>query len=185
MPTESPELMPEHLPAPIPHKADIREKIALGLALVLSTTFFTAALVASTNFGVQIPTCVTNVPPFTEGKIIESKNRGDKRIEVHAVAKMWLFDMGDDNAGELRIPEGCEVNLFLTSNDVVHGFHIEGKNVNLMAVPGAVNNLAIRFDKAGDYRVVCHEYCGVQHQAMAAVIKVLPDAEYNKLFEGQ
>jgi cytochrome c oxidase subunit II len=188
MPTDIPttisEPTPEHQPAPQAHKTDIREKIAFGLAIAVSTIFFTAALVASTNFGVQIPTCVTTVQPFTEGKIIESKNTADKRIEVQAVAKMWVFDMGDDNAGELRIPVGSEVNLYLTSSDVVHGFHIEGRNVNLMAIPGAVNNLTIRFDHAGTYPIICHEYCGIQHQAMAGVIKVLPTEEYNKIFEG-
>ncbi len=159
---------------------DPLEKIAIGLALSMMTVFFSAVVFASAGLGVGVPTCVTNLPPFAEGKIIRGSG---KNIEVHAVAKMWMFDMGDANIGELRVPEGTEVNLYLASGDVVHGFHIEGKNVNLMAVPGAVNNTKVMFDKIGEYKIVCHEYCGIQHQMMAGVIKVMPEAEYNKTMQ--
>jgi cytochrome c oxidase subunit 2 len=159
---------------------DKMEKIAIALAGGLVTTFFGAVLIASTQYNVGVPTCVTTLPPFKESKIIEGKN---KKIEVHAIAKMWAFDMGDTNIGELRVPEGAEVNFFLVSTDVVHGFHIEGTNVNMMAIPGAVNNLKARFDKAGNYTIICHEYCGVQHQAMAGMVKVMTNAEYQKAMQ--
>jgi cytochrome c oxidase subunit II len=159
---------------------DAFEKLAIGLAILLISTFFGAVLFATVQYNVSVPTCVTSLPPFKESKIIERK---DKKIEVHVLATMWLFDMGDTNPGELRLPVGADVNLFLASSDVVHGFHIEGKNVNLMAVPGAVNNVQVRFDRIGEYRIVCHEYCGVQHQAMAGVIKVLSDADYEKALQ--
>jgi cytochrome c oxidase subunit II len=156
------------------------EKYAIAIAVTMMTVFFGAVLVSAAKYNVDVPTCVTSLPPFKESKIIESKN---KKIEVHALAKMWLFDMGDTNPGELRVPVGAEVNLFVASGDVVHGLHIEGKNVNLMAVPGAVNNIKVTFDKVGEYPVICHEYCGVQHQAMAGVIKVLSDADYEKALQ--
>jgi len=45
-----------------------------------------------------------------------------------------------------------------------------------MAVPGAVNGMRVRFDREGEYPVLCHEYCGIGHQGMAAkfVISALP-----------
>jgi len=55
---------------------------------------------------------------------------------------------------------------------VVHGFHIERKAVNLMAVPGAVNKVTVKFTDAGVYRIVCHEYCGVGHQNMMGLVNV-------------
>jgi cytochrome c oxidase subunit 2 len=60
----------------------------------------------------------------------------------------------------------------LSSADVTHGMQIIGTNVNLMAVPGAVNFARVKFDEAGDYLVVCNEYCGAQHHNMAGHIHV-------------
>jgi cytochrome c oxidase subunit 2 len=35
-----------------------------------------------------------------------------------------------------------------------------------MAIPGAINKMEVVFNKAGIYRVVCNDYCGVGHPAM-------------------
>jgi cytochrome c oxidase subunit 2 len=39
-------------------------------------------------------------------------------------------------------------------------------------MPGYVNKLRVRFPAAGDYEVLCLEYCGVAHHAMRTVIRV-------------
>jgi len=83
------------------------------------------------------------------------------------VARMWAFD-----PPEVRVPPGAEVDLYLSALDVTHGVYIEKTNVNLMAVPGAVNAARVRFDKEGEYSVICHEYCGVAHQNMMGKIIV-------------
>jgi cytochrome c oxidase subunit II len=156
---------------------DKYEKYALIIATALCMTFFGAVVYASTGLGVQLPTCITDIPPFKVGEIVEN----GKNIKVNVVAKMWLFDMGDENANILRVPQGSTVNFYLTSADVVHGFHIDGRNVNLMAVPGAITNSVIRFDKVGEYNIVCHEYCGIMHQQMAGKIIVMSDADYQQM----
>jgi cytochrome c oxidase subunit 2 len=40
------------------------------------------------------------------------------------------------------------------------------------AMPGYVNRLQVRFTEAGEYEVLCLEYCGLAHHGMRAVIKV-------------
>ena len=75
-------------------------------------------------------------------------------------------------AGRNLDPPGSTADIYLSTADVTHGMQIVGTNVNLMAVPGAVNYARVKFDKAGDYLVVCNEYCGIQHHNMAARIHV-------------
>jgi len=121
---------------------------------------FLAALVyAATRMNITVPTCVTDVAPFKEGRVVD---KGNGRYEVHMVAKMWAFD-----PPEVRLPPGAEVDLYLSALDVTHGLYIERTNVNLMAVPGTVNAARVRFDQEGEYSVICHEYCGAGHHFMA------------------
>lgn len=115
-------------------------------------------------FGIDLPTCLTDVRPFADAKVIE---QGPHRYEVHYVARMWKFEPAD-----LNVETGSTVDIYLSTVDVTHGMQIIGTNVNLMAVPGAVNYARVKFDKAGEYLVVCNEYCGIQHHNMAARIHV-------------
>lgn len=115
-------------------------------------------------FGIDLPTCLTDVRPFADAKVLE---QGAKRYEVHYVARMWKFEPAD-----LNVETGSTVDIYLSTADVTHGMQIVGTNVNLMAVPGAVNYARVKFDRAGDYLVVCNEYCGIQHHNMASRIHV-------------
>jgi cytochrome c oxidase subunit 2 len=141
---------------------DRTERLILLAAGFLMAVFFIAIVYAATGLGINVPTCVTNVAPFTEGKVID---KGDNHYEVHVVAKMWAFD-----PPEVRLPPGAKVDLYLSAKDVTHGLYIEHTNVNLMAVPGAVNAAQVTFDQP--------EYCGIGHQNMAGkfVIGALPAA---------
>src|SRR5215217_6474137 len=91
----------------------------------------------------------------------------EKTYQVYAVAQMWQFQ-----PSEIYIPVGSEVDFYVTSKDVVHGFNIAQKNVNLMAVYGNINKSTVKFDKPGVYTITCHEYCGVGHQNMQAQVIV-------------
>lgn len=115
-------------------------------------------------FGIGLPTCLTDVRPFRDAKVIE---QAPKRYEIHYVARMWKFE-----PPEINIVPGSTADIYLSTADVVHGVQIAGTNFNLTAVPGAVNYARVKFDKAGDYTVVCNEYCGTAHHGMAGVIHV-------------
>ncbi len=137
---------------------DRAENIALFIAGTLMTLFFAALVYSAAGLDISLPTCVTDVAPFKQGKVID---KGDNHYEVHMVAKMWAFD-----PPEVRLPPGADVDLYLSALDVTHGLYIEHTDVNLMAVPGAVNAARVRFDHEGEYPVICHEYCGLGHQNM-------------------
>jgi len=130
--------------------------------------FFAALVYAAAGLNISIPTCVTDMVPFKQGQVID---KGNNHYEVHMVAKMWAFD-----PPEVRLPPGADVDLYLSALDVTHGMYIEHTNVNLMAVPGAVNAARVRFDREGTYGVICHEYCGVGHQNMMGKIVIVKGA---------
>jgi cytochrome c oxidase subunit 2 len=147
---------------------DRAENTALVLAGLVMTIFFAALVYSAAGLNITLPTCVTDVAPFTEGKVID---KGDNHYEVHLVAKMWAFD-----PPEVRLPPGADVDLYLSALDVTHGLYIEQTNVNLMAVPGSVNAARVRFDTEGEYGMICHEYCGLGHQNMMGKIVIAKGA---------
>ena len=141
------------------------EKVILGIAL--SGCAITLGLVgyAALRLGISVPTCVTNVTPFTEGQFI---THSPSRYEVHMLAKMWAFE-----PNVIQVPAGSTVDFYITSKDVTHGFYIDKTNVNLMSVPNVVNYAQAKFTKPGKYSILCHEYCGTAHHAMFGMVEVL------------
>jgi cytochrome c oxidase subunit 2 len=140
------------------------EKKILVAASIFAVALFGVILLSVRLFGIDLPTCLTDVRPFKDAKVIE---QGPKRYEIHYVARMLKFDPPD-----VTMPAGSTADVYVASADVTHGLQIIGTNVNLEVVPGAVNFARVKFDKPGDYLVVCNEYCGMQHHNMAARIHV-------------
>jgi cytochrome c oxidase subunit II len=112
----------------------------------------------------DLPECLPYDKSYEEARVVKLD---EKTYQVYAVAQMWQFQ-----PSEIYIPVGSEVDFFVTSKDVVHGFNIFQKNVNLTAVYGNINKHTVKFDKPGVYKITCHEYCGVGHQNMQAQVIV-------------
>ena len=81
----------------------------------------------------------------------------------------------------VRVPADTPVKFRLTSADVVHGFLIDGTNINLMLVPGYVSSLGARFDTPGERLMPCHEFCSVGHEGMWGRIKIVEKAAFARL----
>lgn len=143
---------------------DKSEKKILVVTFCLIGLFIFSLLYAKNKYRSDVPECL----PFDKIYSIPKLTQLDKNTyQVFAVAQMWQFQ-----PSEIYIPVGSEVDFFLTSKDVVHGFNISKKNVNMMAVYGAINKTTVKFDEPGVYDIVCHEYCGVGHQNMRAQVIV-------------
>ena len=78
------------------------------------------------------------------------------------------------------MPQGAEVTIYVTSQDVQHGFKITDTNVNMQVVPGQVSKLTYTFDRIGEFPYICHEYCGIGHAAMFGRVKVVPPNEFEE-----
>src|SRR6476660_9121506 len=144
-------------------KIDKFEKRVLLITGALMAVFIFSMLYGRTRYN-DLPDCLPFNKVYTEPKVTKLD---DKTYQVYAVAQMWQFQ-----PSTIYIPTGSEVDFFLTSKDVVHGFNIAEKNINMMAVYGNINKQTVKFDKPGVYKITCHEYCGVGHQAMQAEVIV-------------
>ena len=143
---------------------DKAEKRVIGISLALMGLFVFSLLYAKGKYKSDVPECLPYDKAYTEPKVIKLD---ENTYQVFSVASMWQFQ-----PSEIYIPVGSEVDFYLTSKDVVHGFTIAQKNINMMAVHGAINQTTVKFDKPGVYDIICHEYCGVGHQNMRAQVIV-------------
>ncbi|MDE1147202.1 MAG: hypothetical protein PW843_11355 [Azospirillaceae bacterium] len=114
------------------------------------------------------------------GEFVES-NLGsavepDGSILVRAIGQQYSF-----TPACILVPAGTPITIRATSADVVHGFLIDGTNVNTMLVPGYVSVISARFENPGDHHMPCHEFCGTGHEGMWGRVKVIDKAAFQKL----
>src|SRR5262245_46342788 len=63
----------------------------------------------------------------------------------------------------LKLQKDAEYTLHLSALDVNHGFSLFPINVNFQVVPGYDYGLRVRPNIAGDFRIICNEFCGIGH----------------------
>ena len=102
--------------------------------------------------------------PFDRPGVVQT---GPVSYEVRMIGQVWAF-----TPNEIRVPVGSTVTFVATSKDVIHGIFIPGANVNVMLLPGQLAHVTARFDKPGEYPIICHEYCGIAHHIMAGKVVV-------------
>ncbi len=88
--------------------------------------------------------------------------------EVYLLGRMWQWYPA------LRLEEGKTYTLHLSSSDLNHGFSLQPFNLNFQVVPGYDYGLRVTPLAAGEYRVICNEYCGIGHHLMVGKIEVVP-----------
>lgn len=155
------------------------ERIFLIAAGVLLITFLAAAGYSAVGMHIHLPSHGTQIH-FTADQGLMKVLRhtapfdhpglnqvGPGRYEAVMIARTWAFI-----PGEIVVPPGSEVTFIATSADVVHGFYIPGTRVNMMLIPGEVSRLTYRFEKPGEYLLLCHEYCGRLHETMSGEVEV-------------
>ena len=143
-------------------------------AVIMLVSFAVAVTVAGLALGIQLPAPEARVNPqnvAAQGPFGAPGLRelAPGRYEAFILAQIWFF-----NPREITVPVGSVVTFYITSQDVQHGFKLEGTNVNMMIIPGQVSKLSYTFTEPGNYNWVCHEYCGLGHAAMFGTVKVTP-----------
>lgn len=180
----------ERPPADLPDDRDLTmgidpwEKNWLKISVALLVGFAIAVTVAGFAAGFQLPgdegrvdpRTVADEPPWSEPGLREL---GDGKFEAYVVSRVWAFD-----PNVLVVPVGAEVDIYVTSVDLQHGFKITDTNVNMQIVPGQVSKLTYTFDEAGEFPYICHEYCGSGHAAMFGTVRVVSEAEYEASLGG-
>jgi cytochrome c oxidase subunit 2 len=113
------------------------------------------------------------------------RNVPSDAMVITAIGRMWEweFDYGDGmKSRDLVVPVGKPVRVNLKSEDVNHSLFIPAFRVKEDVIPGYNNYLWFIPTIAGEYEILCTEYCGLLHSSMLAKAKVLEQSEYDKWF---
>ncbi len=102
----------------------------------------------------------------------------------------WPLNMALDPddlsvANELVVPAGVQVDLTITSGDVIHSFWIPRLNGKRDAVPGRFASWSLEADEPGKYNGWCTEFCGLSHARMRMSTIALPADDYDAWYANQ
>ena len=75
------------------------------------------------------------------------------------------------NPSEIRVRAGTKLEIRLTSEDTMHGFHIVGTDINLELPKRGRGVASVTFQPTvGRYEFECSQLCGAGHSFMRGVI---------------
>ncbi len=86
--------------------------------------------------------------------------------DVYMLGRLWQW------YPILEFEKDKSYRVHLSSMDWQHGFSLQPVNINLQILPGYETVLTMTPDQAGEYAVVCNEYCGIGHHTMLGKIYV-------------
>ena len=87
--------------------------------------------------------------------------------DVYLIARLWQW------WPMLELEEGKTYRVHLASMDWLHGFSLQPENINVEVHPGYEHVVTMTPTKAGVYSIICNEYCGINHHAMASKLYVV------------
>lgn len=111
-----------------------------------------------------------------------SNNSADLVVDVSGMQYAWLFNYPDSDimTGELHIPVNRDVQLNISSRDVIHSFWVPQFRLKQDAIPGEQTELRFVATRPGTYPIVCAELCGSYHGGMRAQVIVHPEDEFEQ-----
>jgi len=165
------------------------ERWFLYATVVMLVAFLVAIFASIGEAGIHLPTDESQVDPnlleFTayEGNAAPFNDLGSRSYtgteddidwEVVLLARAWAFTDGSgDPVPTVTVPAGARVEFVITSLDTIHGMLISDVAVNAMVIPGQITRVVTEFDEPGEYNIICHEYCGLLHHNMYAIVEVV------------
>jgi len=146
-----------------------------GMRVVL----WLGAIVPTVLLGLLLVLALPLMRPMASGP-------ADLRIAVDGRQFWWHVEYRPNDrppvasANEIRLPVGRTVVFDLTASDVVHSFWIPGLAGKMDMLPGRTNRLIVRATRAGRYRGVCAEFCGLSHALMAFDVIAMPAGDFDR-----
>ncbi len=107
----------------------------------------------------------------------------DNAMQITVIGKMWnwVFEYeGIKQADTLVVPIDRPVKLNLVSLDVVHSLYIPAFRIKEDVVPGKNNYMWFIPQQAGEFDVLCSEYCGMRHSYMESKVRVVSYEDFKK-----
>jgi len=105
----------------------------------------------------------------------ESKS-GEPDVTVQVTGSTFSWDIVPNT-----VPVGKVIEFAVTSMDVTHGFGIYNSKgeiiTQVQVMPGYTNKLRYTFKEPGEYKIICMELCGTNHQSMISEIQVVNEGD--------
>ena len=135
-------------------------------------------------FWTAVPTALVTAISVYSGVVLVGNEQADpsrRLVEVTAEQFAWSFHYPEEDitTGELVLPIGQQVELKMTSKDVIHAFWVPEWRLKQDTVPGIFTRLLITPTKEGTFPVICTELCGLGHALMRARARVLDQAGFD------
>lgn len=86
--------------------------------------------------------------------------------DVYLLGRLWQW------YPLLELEKDQTYRLHISSMDWQHGFSLQPVNINMQILPGYEMVVTVTPDQAGEYTIVCNEYCGILHHTMLGKIYV-------------
>ena len=87
--------------------------------------------------------------------------------EVYLIARLWQW------WPILELEKDQSYRLHISSMDWQHGFSLQPVNINLQIHPGYDMVVTLTPTEAGEFSIVCNEFCGIGHHNMVGKIYVV------------
>jgi cytochrome c oxidase subunit II len=105
-------------------------------------------------------------------------------LKIYVIGKQFMWkaqhDGGQREIDAIHLPVGLDIQLVMTSEDVIHDFSVPAFRIKHDVLPGRYETLWFRADIPGTYHLFCTQFCGVDHANMIGEIVAMPKAEYQK-----
>src|SRR5947209_3835377 len=156
--------------------------VAVLVVSIVGVVFYTAV-----SLGMNPPSNVERIDPkalhldgeFAEHNLGTTVSR-EGVVVARIVATQFAF-----LPRCIPVPSDTRVTLRFSSPDVIHGILVTGTNVNTMVIPGYVSQVHTVFKTTGDLLMPCHEYCGLGHSEMWAIVQVVPPDQFRPASDGR
>jgi cytochrome c oxidase subunit 2 len=86
--------------------------------------------------------------------------------DVYMLGRLWQW------YPILELQKDQPYRIHISSMDWQHGFSLQPVNINLQILPGYEMVVTMTPDQAGEFTVVCNEFCGIGHHTMLGKIFV-------------
>ncbi len=110
--------------------------------------------------------------------------------DIDDADREWPLNIALDDddlviANQAVIPTGEQIDLVVTSRDVIHSYWIPRLNGKRDTVPGRLHTWSIEASEAGEYNGWCTEYCGLSHARMRMSVVALDGPEFDAWLDNQ
>jgi cytochrome c oxidase subunit 2 len=91
--------------------------------------------------------------------------------DVYLLGRLWQW------WPILELEKGQSYRVHISSLDWQHGFSLQPVNINIQVHPGYEHVITLTPTSAGEFGIICNEFCGIGHHTMTGKIYVTEKTE--------